>query len=115
MAGEDRWKALGQFIRTQRQLADLSLRQLSGLAKVSNPYLSQIERGLHKPSAEVLKGIADALKISAEGLYARVGLLDEKTSAPAMTVEHAIRMDPKLSREQKDALMKVYRSFVGSA
>jgi len=72
---ERSWKAVGEFIRSQRRLADLSLRQLSALAQVSNPYLSQIERGIHKPSADVLKGIADALHISAETLYARAGLL----------------------------------------
>ena len=74
---ERSWKAVGEFIRSQRRLADLSLRQLSALAQVSNPYLSQIERGIHKPSADVLKGIADALHISAETLYARAGLLHE--------------------------------------
>ena len=73
---ERSWKAVGEFIRSQRRLADLSLRQLSALAQVSNPYLSQIERGIHKPSADVLKGIADALHISAETLYARAGLLN---------------------------------------
>src|ERR1041384_1059372 len=113
MAKEDAWKSLGEFIRAQRRLADLSLRQLSQIAKVSNPYLSQIERGIHKPSAEVLKGIADALHISAETLYSRAGLLDEDDHhEDGTTVERAIRMDPKLSTEQKKALMRVYRSFI---
>jgi len=111
------WKAVGEFIRSQRRLADLSLRQLSALAQVSNPYLSQIERGIHKPSAEVLKGIADALQISAETLYARAGLLNENAGEAhdRPTVEQAIRMDPGLTTEQKKSLIRVYKSFLGSA
>ena len=114
---ERSWKAVGEFIRSQRRLADPSLRQLSALAQVSNPYLSQIERGLHKPSAEVLKGIADALQISAETLYARAGLLSENdgTARGASTVEQAIRMDPGLTTEQKKSLIRVYKSFLGTA
>ena len=121
---DDRWKSLGEFIRTQRRLADMSLRQLANVTKVSNPYLSQIERGIYKPSAEVLKAIADALKISAENLYARVGLLDERpprdveadraAREQAADVERSIRLDPALSAEQKGALLRVYRSFVTS-
>lgn len=114
---ERSWKAVGEFIRSQRRLADLSLRQLSALAQVSNPYLSQIERGIHKPSAEVLKGIADALKISAETLYARAGLLNENDGDAhnVPTVEQAIRMDQGLTTEQKKSLIRVYKSFLGSA
>ncbi len=112
VAAEDRsWKALGEFIRAQRRLANLSLRQAAKLAQVSNPYLSQIERGLYKPSAEVLSGIAQALKISAETLYARAGLLKESKRERTDT-QSAIRFDPLLSTEQKEALIKVYRSFV---
>jgi len=116
-AQERSWKAVGEFIRSQRRLADLSLRQLSALAQVSNPYLSQIERGIHKPSADVLKGIADALHISAETLYARAGLLGDAVADghETPTVEQAIKMDPGLTTEQKKALIRVYRSFVGSA
>ena len=77
MNGRDHLKGLGEFIRTQRELANLSLRQLADLAKVSNPYLSQVERGLYKPSAEVLKQIAKALHLSAETFYHQAGLLDE--------------------------------------
>src|SRR2546423_5634273 len=109
------WEALGEFIRTQRRLADLSLRQLSDMAKVSNPYLSQVERGLYKPSAEVLKSIAGALQISAETLYARAGLLDDDgEDHPAGTpgVEEAIRLDRRLSADQKETLLRVYRSLV---
>jgi transcriptional regulator with XRE-family HTH domain len=121
---DDRWKSLGEFIRTQRRLADMSLRQLANVTKVSNPYLSQIERGIYKPSAEVLKAIADALKISAENLYARVGLLDARPPAEveadrtareqAADVERSIRLDAELSAEQKNALLRVYRSFVAA-
>jgi transcriptional regulator with XRE-family HTH domain len=110
-------KALGEFIRTQRRLANMSLRQLANLAKVSNPYLSQVERGIYKPSAEVLKGIADALHISAEALFVKIGLIDESPgdAAERPDVEEAIRLDPALSAEQKEALIRVYRSFLSQA
>ena len=103
---------LGEFIRLQRELAHLSLRQLSDLADVSNAYLSQVERGLYRPSAQVLKGIAEALEISAEELYARAGLLDDE--ARRASVEEAIRLDERLTPEQKEALLGVYRGIVGS-
>lgn len=108
----DSWKHLGEFIRAQRELADMSVRQLAELAKVSNPYLSQVERGLYKPSAEVLKSIANALQISAETMYAQAGLLDEDADArKAGQVEHAIRLDPQLSQDQKETLIRIYRGF----
>jgi transcriptional regulator with XRE-family HTH domain len=103
---------LGEFIRLQREIAHMSLRQLGELSDVSNAYLSQVERGLYQPSAQVLKSIADALKISAEELYTRAGFLDEQAHAPS--VEEAIRLDDRLTPEQKDALLGVYRGFVGS-
>lgn len=103
---------LGEFIRGQRQLARLSLRQMAELARVSNPYLSQVERGLYRPSADVLKAIADALHISAETMYARAGLLDASTEGG---VEEAIYTDPYLSSDQKEALVRVYRGFVGES
>jgi transcriptional regulator with XRE-family HTH domain len=113
MSDERSWKALGDLIRTQRNLADMSLRQLAKLTKVSNPYLSQIERGIYKPSAQVLKAIADALHVSAESLYQRVGLMDPvEGSAPIPSVEEAILLDDKLSRAQKEALIRVYRGFL---
>ncbi|MBV9121044.1 MAG: helix-turn-helix transcriptional regulator [Chloroflexi bacterium] len=112
MTPDDAWNALGDFIRAQRQLADLSVRQLAEMAKVSNPYLSQIERGLHKPSAQVLKNLADALHVSAEVFYERAGLLDKDTAADATSVEQAIRLEPRLTTEQKDALIRVYQGFV---
>ena len=107
------WSALGDFIRAQRELARLSIRQMAGLAKISNPYLSQIERGVYKPSADVLKNIAHALDISAETIYAQAGLLDESSDDSTPRVEEAIRLDPRLSSEQKQALINVYRQFSG--
>lgn len=106
---------LGEFIRMQRQLSQLSLRQLAELADVSNAYLSQLERGLYQPSAQVLKNLARALELSAEELYRRAGLLDndgEPSASPS--VEEAIRLDETLTPEQKEALISVYRGF-GSA
>ncbi len=105
------WPGVGDFIRAQREFARLSIRQMASLAKISNPYLSQIERGVYKPSAEVLKNIAQALHISAETLYAHAGLLDEESSERTPSVEEAIRLDPRLSSEQKGALISVYRQF----
>ena len=118
---DDPWKvqlkALGSFIRSQRELARLSLRELSDRTKVSNPYLSQIERGLHEPSIRVLKAIAEALDVSAETLLAHAGLLEDEDAAgedggerPA--VESAIRADPVRSDAPTDALIAVYRSFI---
>lgn len=103
---------LGEYLRAQRTQAQMSLRQLAELADVSNPYLSQIERGLRRPSAEVLQQIAKALRISAESLYVRAGILDAESSGTAL-VEDAILLDPLLSSRQKTALIDIYRSFVG--
>jgi transcriptional regulator with XRE-family HTH domain len=100
---------IGEFLREQRRTAQLSLRQLSDLAGVSNPYLSQIERGLRKPSAEVLQQIAKALRISSEALYVRAGLLDEPSGDHS--VEDAVLADPGLDEQQKRALLDVYASF----
>ena len=107
-------KTLGEFISTQRELANLSLRQLADLAKVSNPYLSQVERGLYKPSAEVLKQLAKALHLSAETFFMQAGLLDEDVRNEASDqVESAIKLDPRLTPEQKETLIRVYRGFIG--
>lgn len=106
---------LGDFIRLQRQLSHLSLRQLAELADVSNAYLSQLERGLYQPSAQVLKSLAGALELSAEELYRRAGLLDENgDAAPPPSVEETIRLDERLTPEQKEALIGVYRGFASS-
>ena len=104
---------VGEFIRTQREVARLSVRRLADLAGVSNPYLSQIERGLRRPSAEILQQIAKALQISAETLYERAGFLNPDSSTRG--VRHAIATDPLLGPEQQQALLNLYESFVGSA
>jgi transcriptional regulator with XRE-family HTH domain len=100
---------LGDFIREQRRHARLSLRKLSEAAGISNPYLSQIERGLRKPSAEILLGIARGLRISAETLYERAGLLEARHDDGDLF--DAIRRDTTISERQKDALLAIYRSF----
>jgi transcriptional regulator with XRE-family HTH domain len=124
----DRWQArresLGAFIRTQRQMANLSLRQLAELTSLSNPYLSQVERGLHEPSVRVLKAISDALNVSTETLLAQAGLIDVPVADPGTEepapeaagkpqTEDVIRADERLSEDQKAALIAVYRSMVG--
>jgi transcriptional regulator with XRE-family HTH domain len=106
---EQRWQDLGQFIREQRHLGQMSLRKLSERAGISNPYLSQIERGLRRPSAEILQQIAKALQISAETLYVRAGILDEDTEAPRLV--DLIRHDRDLTEDQKRTLITVYESF----
>ena len=118
-----RREALGAFIRQQRQRANLSLRQLAELTSLSNPYLSQVERGLHQPSVRVLKAISDALNLSAETLLAEAGLIDAMAGSAgqaaagqepaAPSTEDAIRADQRLNDDQKAALIAVYRSMVG--
>ena len=107
--------SLGDYLREQRQSARLSLRQLSELAGISNPYLSQIERGLKKPSAEILQQLAKGLEVSAESLYVRAGILDERHGHPAEAPDTraVIGADPRLSDRQKSALLDIYDSFVG--
>ena len=106
---KDRWLHLGSFIREQRGTARLSLRRLSELAGISNPYLSQIERGLRRPSAEILQQIAKALRISAETLYVQAGILEPPSGTPDLT--RAIMADQSVSEEQKQALVRIYLSF----
>ena len=123
MSGADRITegrlALGSFIRSQRNLANLSLRELARRTELSNPYLSQLERGLHEPSVRVLKALAGALNVSAETLLAQAGLLEERTQEPAETaaaaVETAVRADPYLSNGQKPALLAVNRSYLAES
>ncbi len=105
----DRWGDLGAFIREQRSTARLSLRRLSELAGISNPYLSQIERGLRRPSAEILQQIAKALRISAETLYVQAGILEPGTGEADLARE--ILADAHLNEEQKQALIRIYLSF----
>jgi transcriptional regulator with XRE-family HTH domain len=118
---EDPWRtqleAFGGFVRTQRQLAKLSLRELAELARVSNPYLSQIERGLHEPSIRVIQAIAKALDISTETLLAQVGLVGDGDSEGRVhgATEAAISADPYLTDGQREALLAVYRSYVAEA
>jgi transcriptional regulator with XRE-family HTH domain len=100
---------LGAYIRHQREAAALSLRKLAKIAGVSNPYLSQIERGLRKPSAEILQAIAKALEISSETLYVKAGILDEREMV--VDVEAAVAADPHLTGPQRQALLEMYRSF----
>ena len=131
----DMWEAhreaLGAYIREQRQRANLSLRQLAELTSLSNPYLSQVERGLHQPSIRALRAISDALNLSAETLLAQAGLIDAITDpggkgkpdddggtsdgAAVPDAERAIQSDQRLSADQKAALLAVYRSMVGPA
>jgi len=105
--------ALGGFIRAQRQLAKLSLREMASMTSVSNAYLSQVERGLHQPSLKVLHSIADALQLSTEQLLKQAGWASADPVADVSSgTEEAIRVDPRLSPEQRAALLGVYRSFV---
>lgn len=103
---------LGEFIRQQRQRADLSLRRLADRAGISNPYLSQIERGIRKPSAQILKQLSRALQISAETMYSRAGLIEEGGSPP--TVVEAVEADGRLSPRHKQVLLDLYRTLIDS-
>jgi transcriptional regulator with XRE-family HTH domain len=122
-AWEAQREALGAFIRERRKQANLSLRQLAELTSLSNPYLSQVERGLHQPSVRVLRAISDALNLSAETLLAQAGLIDAIASGAGARAgagdepvvpdtERAIRADKRLSEDQKSALIVVYRSML---
>ena len=101
-------KELGEFIRTQRSGAQMSLRKLAKLAGVSNPYLSQVERGLRHPSAEILQGIAKALRVSSQTLYVKAGILEDE---PHPDVHTAVMADAALTEQQKQVLLQVYDSF----
>lgn len=105
---------VGEFIRSQRERAEMSIRKLAELANVSNPYLSQIERGLRNPSADILQQVANALRISVETLYVRAGILPDHDRRIG-TVPEAIDHDPDLAPEQKLALLNVYESFVSQS
>jgi transcriptional regulator with XRE-family HTH domain len=111
-------EAFGAFIRSQRKLANLTLRQLAELTSLSNPYLSELERGMHQPTVRVLKQLSDALNVSAEMLLALAGLLEREDAAQAEpgrsaadSVERAIRTDEQLDESQKAALLAVYQSM----
>jgi transcriptional regulator with XRE-family HTH domain len=114
--GKEYWDnhltALGAFIRSQRQLANLSLRDLAERTAVSNPYLSQIERGQHEPSVKVLRSIAAALNISAMTLLAQAGLVDEDDRGDEAEADRAIRADSRLTESQKAALLAVLQTYL---
>jgi transcriptional regulator with XRE-family HTH domain len=124
MVTDDVWRSrlesLGAFIRSQRRLANLSLRDMAELTHVSNPYLSQIERGLHEPSVRVLRSIARALNLSAETLLSQAGVLEREEEHPVggngegPRTEIAIRCDAGLTDAQKEALLAVYRSYLAA-
>lgn len=112
-AARKQLQSLGEFIRERRKAAEYSLRDLADKANVSNPYLSQIERGLHTPSVRVLKAIATALNVSAESLLVQAGLLEGvEDDGESPDVEDAVRRDKRLSDDQKAAMLAVYRSYV---
>jgi len=108
----DTWRELGEYIREQRHQAELSVRKLADLAGVSNPYLSQIERGLKRPSAEILQQIARALQLSSESLYVKAGILDSERESNLID---AIRSQASLTTEQKQVLIRIYESFIAEA
>lgn len=113
--GADQLKTLGDFIRAQRKAAEMSLRELAAKANVSNPYISQIERGLHEPSMRVLRSISSALNLPLDTLLVRAGLIDEDPDAAAeaaANVEAAIAADPNLTADQRKSLLAVYQSYV---
>jgi transcriptional regulator with XRE-family HTH domain len=111
--GRAQLEHLGRLIREQRKAAEMSLRDLAARTNVSNPYLSQLERGLHEPSVRVLKAIATALNMSAEALMVQAGMLDERPlTDPPPAVVDAVRADPLLTEEQRVALLTVYRSYI---
>jgi transcriptional regulator with XRE-family HTH domain len=115
---DKRLGGLGAFLRGQRQLANLSLRQVAELAHISNPYLSQLERGMHAPSLRILRSLADALGISADTLLEQAGLLADDSDSPSTaddrSTEAAIRTDPRLTSAQKQTMLSVYRNFVAA-
>jgi transcriptional regulator with XRE-family HTH domain len=114
MADGERAERLGEIIRRQRELSALSMRQFADLVGISNPYLSQIERGLREPSERVLEGIARSLRVPVDALYEQAGLrIDEEEETPA--VVEAIRADPRLTGRQRQAMLEVYRSFTAQA
>ena len=105
--------SLGEFIRRQREMSEMSMREFARLAGISNPYLSQIERGLRAPSEQVMQAIADTLKVSADTLYEHAGVHPEEDGESAVLL--AIRQDPRLTGRQRQALVQVYEAFAATA
>jgi transcriptional regulator with XRE-family HTH domain len=104
--------AFGEFVKAQRRLAQVSQRNLARMSGVSDSYLSQIERGNYRPSPQVVKALAQAFGLKPEQLYTMLGFMDEENADSKPTVEQAIQLDAKLEPGQKDALIRVYRSFL---
>src|SRR5688572_3059921 len=111
---DDQLAAFGEFVRAQRRLAQVSQRNLARMSGVSDSYLSQIERGNYRPSPQVVKAIALAFGLKPEQLYTMLGFMDQDAE-PAASVEQAIQLDVRLEPAQKDALIRVYRSFLGES
>jgi transcriptional regulator with XRE-family HTH domain len=111
--GDDQLQAFGEFVRAQRRLAQVSQRNLARMSGVSDSYLSQIERGNYRPSPQVVKALATAFNLEPKQLYTMLGFMDEGEGGAAPSVEQAIQLDTHLDGEQKEALMRIYRSFVG--
>jgi len=107
--------AFGEFVKAQRRLAQVSQRNLARMSGVSDSYLSQIERGNYRPSPQVVKALAQAFGLKPEQLYTMLGFMDDEKESSQPTVEQAIQLDPKLEAAQKDALIRVYRSFLEKA
>jgi transcriptional regulator with XRE-family HTH domain len=107
--------AFGEFVKAQRRLAQVSQRNLARMSGVSDSYLSQIERGNYRPSPQVVKALAQAFGLKPEQLYTMLGFMDDEQESSRPTVEQAIQLDPKLEPAQKDALIRVYRSFLEKA
>ena len=115
MADGERSQRLGEIIRRQRELGELSMRQFAELVGISNPYLSQIERGLREPSERVVAAIAEALHVSADSLYEQAGMSPDANDDQASAVVDAIRADPRLTGRQRQALLEVYQAFTADA
>ena len=109
---DDQLAAFGEFVRAQRRLAQVSQRNLARMSGVSDSYLSQLERGNYRPSPQVVKALAQAFNLEPKQLYTMLGFIDEEDGAGAPSVEQAIQLDPRLDASQKEALIRIYKSFV---
>jgi len=112
---DEQLQAFGEFVRAQRRLAQVSQRNLARVSGVSDSYLSQIERGNYRPSPQVVKALATAFGLEPKQLYTMLGFMNDDESAGAPSVEQAVQLDPQLDGAQKEALLKIYRSFVGKS
>lgn len=112
---DEQLQAFGEFVRAQRRLAQVSQRNLARMSGVSDSYLSQIERGNYRPSPQILKALATAFGLEPKQLYTMLGFMDEDGAGAAPTVEQAIQVDGRLQAAQKEALLRIYRSFVGES